>query len=549
MNASSKNSAVGSPSETKPAFEDEGNSTLPNPCGVEVQNALPQGSVMWDGPFTSGKGARSAVPHHQGTTTSFAAGGMSNSPTAMREVNLGMAPAHPDAKHKSAEIPNANWGSSSKAGFVSDMALDSANDRLFYVTPLNLDALRKLITQIKSVPQEHAAAWVRLRILIDAMKVKGTYLEASSQLNVERTMAVLSQISKTIKDRKQQRKERKDAEPSRETVDGYERDYALLSQRRLHVADQPPEIAWQTVMSQHAANSSTFYTYRAALVWQAQSYLKELLVISKEFDSQSCQDVLATLFPYIEHAYEELRVRSSLDHALCLQMAGEPVRKKNSRSKDLAYLPDGWRDRFLDYCANSPTYRDASVLLRFCGMRPCELKKGVQITLRDDKVFVHVLGGKQGETRGQPWRELSLDAQMMPQWFLEGFADHPTRIIQANPDSMRAYLSSLTQRVLQGAKNSKGELINLSAYLFRHAIATDVRQDGGKSDEVSAVLGHRSANTAGHYGTYTKAKGKKRNAMDKNSVRTALAVTPADTTGLQDLQHKKARKNLHQKPS
>lgn len=546
MNASSKNSAAGSPSETKPAFEDEGNSTLPNPCGVEVQNALPQGSVMWDGPSPQGEGT---APAHQGTSSSFGTGGVTNSPTAMREVNLGMAPAHPDAKHKSAEIPNANWGSSSKAGFVSDMALDSANDRLFYVTPLNLDALRKLITQIKFVPKEYAAAWVRLRILIDAMKVRGTYLETSAQLDVERTMVVLSQISKTLKDRKQQRKERKDAEPSRETVDGYERDYALLSQRRLHVADQPPERAWQTVMSQHAANSSTFYTYRAALVWQAQNYLEELLAISKEFDSQSYEDVLATLLPYIEHAYEELRVRSNLDHARCLQMSGKTARKKNSRSKDLAFLPEGWRDMFLVHCASSPIYRDASVLLRFCGMRPCELKKGVQVTLRDDKIFVHVLGGKQGETRGQPWREISLDAQMMPQWFLQGFVGQPTRIIQANPDSMRAYLSSLTQRVLQGAKNAKGELINLSAYLFRHAIATDVRQDGGKSDEVSAVLGHRSAKTAGHYGTYTKAKGKKRNAMDKNAVRTALPVTPADTTGLQDLQHKKTRKNLRQNPS
>lgn len=548
MNASSKNSAAGSPSETKPAFEDEGDSTLPKPCGVKVQNALPQGSVMWDGPFTLGKGARSAVPNYQGSKTSFEAEAMTNSPTALREVNLGMESANPDAEHKSAEIPDANWGSSSKE-IVSDRTLESANDKVFYVTPLNLDALRKLITQIKSVPQEHAAAWVRLRILIDAMTAKGTYLEASSQLNVERTLVVLSQISKTFADRKQQRKERKDALPSPETVAGYERDYALLSQRRLHVVDQPTEHAWQTVMSQHAANSSTFFTYRAALVWQAQNYLEELLAISKEFDSQSYEDVLATLFPYIEHAYEELLVRSNLDHSICLQMSGEPVRKKNSRSKDLEYLPDGWRDRFLDHCANSPTYRDASVLLCFCGMRPCELKKGVQVTLHDDKVLVHVLGGKQGETRGQPWRELSLDVQMLPSWFLEGFVGHPTRIIQANPDSMRAYLSSLTQRVLQGAKNAKGELINLSAYLFRHATATDVRQDGGKSDEVSAVLGHRSAKTAGHYGTYAKAKGKRRNAMDKNSVRTALAVTPADTTGLQDLQHKKARQNSRQKPS
>ncbi|MBS7350008.1 MAG: hypothetical protein KIG95_07625, partial [Comamonas sp.] len=63
MNASSKNSAAGSPSETKPAFEDEGNSTLPNPCGVEVQNALPQGSVMWDGPSPQGEGT---APAHQG---------------------------------------------------------------------------------------------------------------------------------------------------------------------------------------------------------------------------------------------------------------------------------------------------------------------------------------------------------------------------------------------------------------------------------------------------------------------------------------------------
>lgn len=549
MNASSKNSAADSPSETKPAFEDEGNSTLPNPCGVEVQNALPQGSVMWDGPFTSGKGARSAVPHHQGSTASFAAGGMSNSPTAMREVNLGMPPAHPDAKHKSAEIPGANWDSSSKE-VVSDRTLESANDRVFYVTPLNLDALRNLITQIKSVPPEHTAAWVRLRILIDAIKVNGTYyLEANSQLNVEKTMTVLSQISKTFADRKQQRKERKDAQPSPETVAGYERDWALLSQRRLHVADQPPERAWQTVMSQHAANSSTFYTYRAALVWQAQNYLEELLAISKEFDSQSYEDVLATLLPYIEHAYEELRVRSNLDHALCLQMSGDPVRKKNSRSKDLAYLPDGWRDSFLDYCASSPTYRDASVLLRFCGMRPCELKKGVQVTLRNDKVFVHVLGGKLGDTRGQPWREIPLDAQMMPRWFLDEFVGQATRIVQANPDNMRAYLGSLTSRVLLGAKNAQGQLINLSAYLFRHAMATDVRQDGGKSDEVSAVLGHRSAKTAGHYGTFTKGKGKKRNAMDKNSVRTALAVKPADTSGLQELPQKKAKKNSHKKPS
>lgn len=551
MNASSKNSAADSPSETKPAFDDERYSTLPKPSGVEVQNTLPEGSVMWDGPSSSGEGARSAVPAHQGTSPSYAAGAVTNSPTAVREVNLVAASATPDAQHKTVETTHAKPSASSSKNSFSDR--ESANDAVFVSETNSAAQTKSILEQIQASPlavREHLHAlhdWIEqyrpvfeMNSVAQAMhKVSsgGPSADAAAERLVEHASEVLAELE-------QRRTLRMDTNPSQETLRGYQKDIAYLTKQRAAFIGK--ELSpWFEVLAQFGLRKSTYNTYRAALTWWVTAQLKGLMQTCKSYDlNHSPGSWRAVLGPEIGSKLLELVSIRGLTYERMHGWLDMPNKSSLSRKHDLRFLRDGWLDRLVECCETSPIYGMASVLLRFGGMRPKELENGVVVRRAGEYIAVAIKGAKVRATAGQPLRGFVLHASSMPQWFLDGLPQGQEVTVQIDKDGFRSYLSSLTKRVLQGAKRSNASEINLSAVLVRHAVATELRRNYWASVDIAKVLGHVSDATSRGYGELsTGSKKAKPVAVVEKSARTARPVKVTDKSGLDKVLSQKAQKN------
>jgi hypothetical protein len=118
----------------------------------------------------------------------------------------------------------------------------------------------------------------------------------------------------------------------------------------------------------------------------------------------------------------------------------------------------------------------------------------------------------------------------------------------ASTVSMRAYLGRLSPVVLGLPRNGKAP--RLSAYAFRHALVTDLRDEGRTTEEIAAVIGELSAETVAYYGLHRRGRGKfrPRVAIERDSVQTADAVKPLNRSGLQAVLDKKAQSSSKLKP-
>ena len=171
-------------------------------------------------------------------------------------------------------------------------------------------------------------------------------------------------------------------------------------------------------------------------------------------------------------------------------------------------------------------------------MRPKELATGVTLTASDQGVEVHIAGAKVRETAGQPWRTFTLKAEHIPEWFVRDVKEKRKLMVRADEDPLRAHLGRLSNRVFypneKGASRSSKSRLKLSAYVFRHALVTEMREDGWETRDIAAVIGESSAETVRLYGTRvrTRSKSPKVVAIDVKSVQAARPVRVVDLSGL-----------------
>ena len=530
MNTSSKNSAASSASETKSDFDDDRDSTLPEPSEVKVQNTLSEGSVMWAVPSQQGEGT---APAHQGTSTSFEAGGVTNSPTAVREVNLDALPATPDAQHKTVETTHAQPSVSSSINsvpvtqFAKDTEFVSETNSI--TKPVDRQKVYQLLFRLHQFLKD-----ANVGFTADPPKAPLRLVSLAEPEPAHPDKAVMEQAKVFLEQLDKQRRLRKDTAASARTIEGYLKDCVHLDRVRDQLLEETG-YQWFEVLSMYAPVERTFYAYRAALTWRAKEYLKGLL---GAFDAQKNNvglDAALALLPEIEKTLHELQSIRALTQENCLAWSGQDEKESYSKRNDLRYLDAQWRDRFIHYCERSPTYKHASVLLRYCGMRPEELEKGVQVQLRDRRIEVRIEGGKVRNTAGQPWRVIKLHVPRLPVWFVEDVALGKVKAVKVNKDSFRAYLNGLTDRVLRGAVNAKKRKVMLSAYLFRHEIATDLRDNDWTSTEIAALLGEVVAETAAHYGMPRRSRGKLKPKLSviRGSMQTARPVRSRKTKASQ----------------
>ena len=99
---------------------------------------------------------------------------------------------------------------------------------------------------------------------------------------------------------------------------------------------------------------------------------------------------------------------------------------------------------------------------------------------------------------------------------------------------MRTHLARISAGLYPRKYKEGQEDIILSAYVFRHALVTDLRGEGWTVEEIAAVLGESAAETANRYGLRPQrgSRDAEPSAVVKGSTETCRPVRPADRTWL-----------------
>ena len=108
-----------------------------------------------------------------------------------------------------------------------------------------------------------------------------------------------------------------------------------------------------------------------------------------------------------------------------------------------------------------------------------------------------------------------------------------TMTVVAEPDGLRAHLARLSVRLFPRKRTGKKGVI-LSAYLFRHALVTEMREEGWDSCDIAAVIGESTADTVAWYGLRRRGGAVKPKAVAimPSSIQAAVPVRPPDLSGL-----------------
>lgn len=294
---------------------------------------------------------------------------------------------------------------------------------------------------------------------------------------------------------------------------GYLKTAANLNSRRPQ-AGEPPDINAMT----HSAN--TFYRYRAALRFDAcQRAIASLRAYEKARKSKDdpakkaayrvMLEAASDLMMYPKDAQPGIPNSTHVKLGMADEKPKSGFKKDNAKgvtSRDTSKLKaanqiqktEGWRALIFARLVHvkSPWLTLAAVS-SLTGARPSELG-GIQIERRNGALVFRINGAKVSNTAGQPWREITVKDTGPEFLHLWALTDKPY-VVTVPPvrDYPDAYSVALARA---GAQVLPKKTARMSAYVYRHALASDLKADGFTPEQISATLGHAVSKTANYYG-------------------------------------------------
>lgn len=513
----------------KPALDHEDKHITEPPQGYSRQlssnpfdNALQNRSVMWAEPGLSDTGARSAGPEEPVIHESVDAGAVPGQAAAQLSSVPGTAHAH-TGQTSPVQLAMSRAAAARRAVIAANNVSVKASVN---ETPVSLNNPSTQSNNVhETKPAEMATVHEAMRDAVDD----------ALRLSRENAFAIVKTARQRLMLNEESRKFRKDTNPSQSTIADYQKKCNLID-KALEVYSPGNTNPLQQVMLQHAAAKQTFTAIKSALRWRALDRLREQLSLQDKLQRAPIEDrhwKRAVL--EVQSTLGELQAIDALDRTECLMLADKTPKASRSKRKILPMLPDGWQKNFLDYNQNSPTYRHAGVVLRYCGVRPAELEQGVSLWMTDQGIRVLVPGAKVRSTAGQPARSFLLNPKLLPPWFVEELATSKRMVIRADKDAMRRHLYRLSEPVFNSDGRKRNKKLILSAYVFRHALVTDLRETGWTTEEIAAFIGESAAETANQYGIRVRVASKRPKplvAVVTGSVRVPRAVKPIDLSGV-----------------
>jgi integrase len=188
----------------------------------------------------------------------------------------------------------------------------------------------------------------------------------------------------------------------------------------------------------------------------------------------------------------------------------EKTKKSNSK-RNISKLNDNFRESILDYAiSHNLKCAHALIALYATGCRPAEIEKGIVVNF-DDKTNVlefRILGSKlnRAQKRGIAIRKIKIQITDKN----ERFYSHITEVFKNNPGSYDYKIKTESGKAFSGyiSKISKElwprKKHHVSAYSFRHAKASDLKNNDYSDIEIAQVLGHASTRAQQSYGRRNK---------------------------------------------
>ena len=170
--------------------------------------------------------------------------------------------------------------------------------------------------------------------------------------------------------------------------------------------------------------------------------------------------------------------------------------RKQSKRSSLKNLPIDWRDQMLE--GVSGEHRDWLLLLSVLGLRPDEIARSVDIEPYLNGVKIAIKGSKTSQGGGQAIRVV-FSAGI---WESELARAGARTITAPSANAVSKFVGRHAQNIFPRKKH------RISAYTYRHQVASDLKASQLSGAEVSAILGHAVEATKKFYGNYRQSRRK-----------------------------------------
>ena len=267
-----------------------------------------------------------------------------------------------------------------------------------------------------------------------------------------------------------------------------------------------------------ANTANGFYFYRAALVHHHASQVRSILnaadvaarsKMEGQWISQvaQLQEHIDTLKKYRPDPNGEHLARGLVGNwaveAEKRQRAGGKISAHSKRVR-LRGLPTDWRAQMFGGLGTKSKYQAPLAVLSATGARPAELELGVKVALATDGQLVFTIQGVKthGGKYGQEVRILTVRPETRETQFLAAQVR-----AAGTPMTVSAKAGALSDRTrMLSAKVFPKLTKSVSAYVFRHQMAADLKASGMAPVDVSAALGHSVEETKRFYGAAQSAR-------------------------------------------
>ncbi len=271
---------------------------------------------------------------------------------------------------------------------------------------------------------------------------------------------------------------------------------------------------WEPVNIEQAAKTkNTFYAYRAAVRWSALERASVALRVYKNTKDESAKmaayasmlTAAADLARYPADAKPGIPSPTMVAIGLDDVKAPSEFKKKkagpgpNDKLKDANTIQkiDGWRALvFGRLLAVKSPWIDHAAVAALTGCRPAEVAS-VRIEQANGMLVITIPGVKVSDTKGQPYRKFSIKADAGPE-FAHLVERVKTGPVLLSSDSTASAFSEALKRAGRQALGDKAP--PMTGYVYRHALACDMKADGADRDDIASALGHAVTKTQSHYG-------------------------------------------------
>lgn len=318
-------------------------------------------------------------------------------------------------------------------------------------------------------------------------------------------------------------------EVSEKTQVQYERNGARLDAQRVE--------GEAVSLKKYAGTASTFYAYRAALRWHAAKRGRAAMNEYDKAKKAKDEDTAAAAWQRVLYAAADLKTYPKdavpgipTPEHLVLGLAdpkqeGEPARAKRegraaTSTRETAKLkaansiakkyPD-WRELlWLRLVEVESPWLDHTAIAALTGARPDELRTA-KFKRDGDALKIEITGAKVTEKNGQPWRIFTLKNDSTHEFahlFEKAAASWKTVDL---PDGVTDYPDAFSAALARAGKKIFPKAARMSGYVYRHAMASDLKKDGASNEVIASALGHAATRTQQAYGRASGGTAGKRN--------------------------------------